>query len=72
MSVMTTNKISILYCKQCDIECLSNRKCYFDVSYSRKDHFKELGGQWDLNKRKWYCYEDNMTLDEIQKHFDRL
>jgi len=51
---------------------LSNRKCYFDVSYSRKDHFKELGGQWDLNKRKWYCYEDNMTLDEIQKHFDRL
>ena len=72
LSIMLTNKISTLCCKQCDIECFSNRICYFDVSYSRKDKFKELGGQWDYHKRKWYCYQDNLKLDEIQKDFQRL
>lgn len=67
MSIMYTNKVSVLYCKNCDIDCFSQQKRYFYVSYSQKDDFKVCGGMWDKNKKKWFVYEKNYNIDTIRE-----
>lgn len=69
LSVMYCANIVKLYCKDCDIDCFSNKKVYFRIPYSVKDVFKEGGGQWDQKKKLWYCYEDNEHLQDIFKKY---
>lgn len=65
MNMMYTN-INMLYCRNCDVECYSNKRIYFDVPFSEKDRFKEFGGYWDANKKKWYCDLDNENMTEMK------
>lgn len=67
MAMMITNKVSRLYCKNCDIECFTDDRLYFFVRYNEKDKFKDLNGYWDSIKKLWYCYSDNDNLDYIKK-----
>jgi uncharacterized protein YkuJ len=67
MSMMITNRVSWFYCKNCDIECFTKERLYFEVRFSEKDKFKNLGGYWDSTKKLWYCQSDNDNLDDIKK-----
>jgi uncharacterized protein YkuJ len=64
LSVMYCTNIIKLYCKNCDIDYFSNKRIYFRIPYSEKDIFKEGGGLWDVDKKLWYCDEDNEYLQD--------
>lgn len=68
LAVMKTN-VHTLLCKSCDIETYNENKIYFDVSYSKKDIFKDMGGLWDPVKKKWYCDKYCLNIAEIKAKF---
>lgn len=54
-------------CKQCDIQCYN--KIYFEVSYSSKEEFKNLGGKFDGSLKKWYIDNDNKNYNVVVKRW---
>ena len=44
-------------------------RIYLDVSYDQKDIAKQLQCKWDVNKKKWYIYDDNTNKDLIKNMF---
>jgi ribonuclease HI len=40
-------------------------RIYLNVDYARKDMAKQLDCKWDVNKKKWYIYDDNIKKDVI-------
>ena len=42
---------------------------YKNVAYDDKDAFKQLGGLWDAEKKKWYVFPCNRFLRQINKWF---
>ena len=45
---------------------INKRKCYFNVKYNQKEDFKEMGGLWDVENKKWYAYENNKNLNNMK------
>ncbi len=45
----------------------NENRIYFSVLYSEKDKFKQLGGKWDVGKKKWYILETNPNIAELKK-----
>jgi len=39
-----------------------NKKIYIEVDYSEKTKAKESGAFWDPEKKKWYCYDNELFL----------
>jgi hypothetical protein len=63
MSTMNKN----ICCDTCVTELLRSGKVYFDISFSEKNTFKDLGGKWDFKRKKWYCDFSNDKLLELFK-----
>jgi ribonuclease HI len=40
-------------------------RIYLNVNFSQKDMAKQLDCKWDVNKKKWYIYDDNHKKDVI-------
>jgi ribonuclease HI len=44
-------------------------RIYLNVSYDQKDIAKQLECKWDVNKKKWYIYDDNTKKELIINMF---
>ena len=40
-------------------------RIYLNVAFAQKDMAKQLDCKWDVNKKKWYIYDDNHKKDVI-------
>ena len=45
-------------------------RIYLNVAYEKKDMAKQLDCKWDVNKKKWYIYDDNKKKDIIMNLFE--
>jgi ribonuclease HI len=43
----------------------TRKKQYFIVPFVNKDAMKNLGGIWDRTKKKWFVYDDNKNINQI-------
>ena len=41
----------------------SPAKIYLDVPFSEKDKIKEMGGMWDVRKKKWFMYNGSLKIE---------
>ena len=44
-------------------------KIWLAIPFVSKDKIKELGGHWDINKKKWFIYPDNSHKEVLLKQF---
>jgi ribonuclease HI len=42
-----------------------SKKIYLNVPFIKKDEIKKLGGKWDINKKKWFIYDNNKNIEQI-------
>ena len=64
-----TEKLTNLQNKYKQISLVKENKniVYLNVPFDDKENAKFLGARWDVEKRKWYSYENNMNLDKLKK-----
>ena len=47
-------------------------RIYLNVKYVDKDEAKQKGCQWDIQRKKWYCYSNNLYRDILVKRFGNI
>ena len=48
---------------------VKSAKIYISVPYVKKEDIKKLGGSWDVNKKKWFIYENSKNKKQILDMF---
>ena len=46
-------------------------KIYLIIPFVKKDEIKQLGGVWDVDKNKWFVYDNNKNIDKILTIFSK-
>jgi len=49
----------------------TSTKIYLIIPFIKKDEIKKLGGSWDVNKKKWFVYDNNKNIDYILTNFSK-
>lgn len=42
---------------------------YFDVPFNERGFAKSLGCKWDIQRKKWYIYSDNVNIKTMNHHY---
>ena len=46
-------------------------KIYLKIPFVKKDEIKKLGGKWDIDKKKWFVYDNNKNIENILTKFSK-
>jgi ribonuclease HI len=58
--------------KSCNNNYDTTKKIYLIVPFIKKEEIKKLGGIWDINKKKWFIYDNNQNINKILLIFSRI